>query len=575
MYRLSSGPYYAGRAYRVGNDFWENGEQLMLTRMRWVIVAVAASLATIAAGLAPTVAQAAASGSSPNPAVTHYTGTTGVARLLPRRKPALTTPLVTMPRGVRRLPNAHFSATEAAPQAPAAAAAAAAATTTSSPLVNFNGVSSRDSQFTNFEQMFEPPDQGLCEGNGFILEPVNSAYRIYSTAGKSLRGAFNINDLFNVGGKEFTSDPRCWFDRPTQTWFATILFLNDTFTAGSLLIAVRHGASPIGLWNEYAIDTTDPTGNGCPCFGDQPRIGIDQTNLYVTADEFSIQGTAFNGAEMWVIDKADLVNGAATLRFAHFAHLTTNTVAPQPALSRGNPNAEYMLGALNTNGPGAHHISVWAVTNRNQVGLGGTPTLSSVVINSQRYAQPPNAPQKGATSLLNTGDDRMQEAQFVGGTVWGALTTAVRPAGGTTVRAGGAWFQVKPTLGAAGITGASIVRQGYIASRGQYEFYPSVQPDVAGNAAVVFTLSSKSRFASAAYSLLKAGGSNFGGPIVAAAGTGPYDPAATRWGDYSFAVPNIGSDAAWLSTEYIPPKSSQTTNGLRNWGTRVFKVRLG
>ncbi len=31
----------------------------MLTRMRWLVVAVAASLATIAAGLAPTVAQAA------------------------------------------------------------------------------------------------------------------------------------------------------------------------------------------------------------------------------------------------------------------------------------------------------------------------------------------------------------------------------------------------------------------------------------------------------------------------------------------------------------------------------------
>ena len=123
------------------------------------------------------------------------------------------------------------------------------------------------------------------------------AYRIYRTTGKSLRGPFNINDLFNVGAKEFTSDPRCWFDPSTQTWFATILFLNDASTASSLLIAVRHNADPRGLWNEYSIDTTDPSGNGCPCFGDQPRIGIDQANLYVTADEFSILGPQFNGAE--------------------------------------------------------------------------------------------------------------------------------------------------------------------------------------------------------------------------------------------------------------------------------------
>jgi hypothetical protein len=547
----------------------------MLTRMRWLGVAVAASLATIAAGLAPTVAQAAASGSSPNPAVRHYTGTTGVARLVPRRTPAVTTPLVTVPRGARRLPNGHFSATEAAPSAPTSAAAAAAATTTNSALVNFNGVSSRDSQFTNFELTFEPPDQGLCKGNGFVLEAVNSAYRIYNTAGKSLRGPFNINDLFNVGGKEFTSDPRCWFDPSTQTWFATILFLNDTSTAGSLLIAVRHSPSPIGLWNEYSIDTTDPTGNGCPCFGDQPRIGIDQTNLYVTADEFSILGPQFNGAEMWVIDKSDLVSGVASARFAHFSGLTTDTVAPQPALSQGNPNAEYMLGALDPNATGDHHISVWAVTNRGQVGLGGMPTLTSTTINSEKYANPPPAPQKGATSTLDSGDDRMQQTAFVGGTAWGELTTAVQPSGDNAVRAGGAWFQVKPKLGAAGIIGASIVRQGYIDRAGRYEIYPAVQPDAAGNAAVVFTQTSASQFPSAAYATLKAGQSNFGPPVVAAAGRGPYDPNSTRWGDYSFAVPDFQSDSAWLATEYVPPKSSQTTTGASNWGTRVVKVPLG
>jgi hypothetical protein len=546
---------------------------MKLTRMRWLGVAAAASLATIAAGLAPTVAQAAASGSSPNPTVTHYTGTPGVARLVPRTKPAVTTPLVTHARGARQLPNGHFSATETAPSAPAPASAVAAATT-SSPLVNFDGVGSRDSQFTNFEQTFEPPDQGLCEGNGFILEPVNSAYRIYNTAGKSLRGPFNINDLFNVGAKEFTSDPRCWFDPSTQTWFATILFLNDTSTASSLLIAVRHSPSPIGLWNEYSIDTTDPTGNGCPCFGDQPRIGIDQTNLYVTADEFSITGTAFNGSEMWAIDKSDLVHGVPSPHFAHFSNLTTNTVAPQPALSQGKPNAEYMLSSLDPNGTGDNRLGVWAVTNRNQVGLGGTPTLTSIIIKSQKYANPPPAPQKGATSKLNPDDDRMQQTQFVGGTVWGELTTAVKPAGDSTVRAGGAWFQVKPKLGTAGIAGASIVRQGNIAAKGQYALYPAVQPDAAGNAAAVFTLSSKNRFPSAAYALLKAGRSNFGAPVVAAAGTGPYNQ-GTRWGDYSFAVPNTGSDAAWLATEYVPPRSSQTTNGLVNWGTRVFEVPLG
>src|SRR5450755_2330257 len=484
------------------------GDQVYLTRVGWLGVAVAASLATIAAMLAPAVAQASASGGSPSPAVMHYTGTPGVARLVHRHKPAVgasSAPRV-FRRGARRMPSGHFSAAEAVPGAPAPASVAAAAATGSA-LVNFNGVSSRDSQFTNYQAKFEPPDQGLCEGNGFVLEPVNSAYRIYRTTGKSLRGPFNINDLFNVGGKEFTSDPRCWFDPSTQTWFATILFLNDSSTAGSLLIAVRHNPDPRGLWNEYSIDTTDLGGNGCPCFGDQPRIGIDQTNLYVTADEFSILRPQFNGAEMWVIDKSDLVAGVASPHLVHFANLTIDgqqTQAPQPALSAGTPDAEYFLSSLDFNGTGDNRIGVWTMTDRDQVGAGGTPTLSSTVINSEAYAIPPPAPQKGAKSKLDSGDDRMQQTAYTSGTVWGELTTAVQTAGDSSVRAGGAWFQVKPKLGSAGIAAASIVRQGYIASAGKYELYPAVQPDAAGNAAVVFTLTNSVRFPSAAYATLKA-----------------------------------------------------------------------
>jgi hypothetical protein len=543
-----------------------------LTRVGGLGMAVAAGLVTIAAGLVPATAQASAPGGRAVPAVTYHTGTPGVARLVPRGAHAVTSAgNRALPRGARRLPSGAFSATEAVPGSRAPAAAA-----TGSALVNFNGVSSRDSQFTNYNLKFEPPDQGLCKGNGFVLEAVNSAYRIYNTSGKTLRGPFNINDLFNVGGKEFTSDPRCWFDPATQTWFATILFLNDRSTRGALLIAVRHSPNPLGVWNEYSINTTD-IANGCPCFGDQPRIGIDQNNLYVTDDEFSIKGPQFLGAEVWAFDKAELVAGATSLHFVRFPYLRVDgqlTLAPQPALSVGTPNAEYFLSSLNFTGQGDHRIAVWAMTKRQLVGKGLMPVLSSVVINSQRYANPPKAPQKGATSTLDSGDDRMQQTAFAAGTVWGELTTAVRPSGDTQARAGGAWFQVKPRLGAAGIAGASIVRQGYIDAAGQYVLYPAVQPDAAGNAASVFTLTGSNRFPSAAFATLKAGASSFGPPVVAAAGAGPYSKKATRWGDYSFAVPDPGTDAAWLATEYVPPRSSQTTSRFRNWGTRVIEVPL-
>jgi hypothetical protein len=45
---------------------------------------------------------------------------------------------------------------------------------------------------------------------------------------------------------------------------------------------------------------------------------------------------------------------------------------------------------------------------------------------------------------------------------------------------------------------------------------------------------------------------------VAAEGTTNYDP-----------------KAMWLATEYVPPAASQTVDGKRDWGTRVFEVPTG
>jgi len=111
-----------------------------------------------------------------------------------------------------------------------------------------------------------------------------------------------------------------------------------------------------------------------------------------------------------------------------------------------------------------------------------------------------------------------------------------------------------------------------VASLGNYLLYPAIQVDRRGTAAMVMTLSGPTFFPSAAYTVLSAGQKSFGPIHVAAAGTGPYDPNAGRWGDYSWATLDPTHNNFWLATEYIPPLSSQTVDGRRNWGTRVFEV---
>jgi hypothetical protein len=505
-------------------------------------------------------------------------GTTGIVAPAHRAPAAAGQTAAHAPRGVRATPRTLGAA---ASHASSPVAAPATSSVSSSLLENFNGTSSNDSRKTNFNQQFEPPDQGLCVGNGFVLEPVNSAFRIFKTNGHSLVGPSNVNDLFDEGSTQFTSDPRCYYDPTTNTWFATILFLSGGEVpdgqSSHLDIAVNSSGNPENIWTQYQIDTTNTGGHGCPCFGDQPTLGIDQDNLYVTTNEFSILGPQFNGAQIYAFSKKDLVAGKP-VHFAHFKNLTmagSLAASVQPATSTGAPNAEFFLSSLDPTFTTDNRLGVWAMTDRTALQHGNVPKLSSTVITSETYGVPPNAVQKGSTSQINTGDDRMQQVQFINGTVWGELTSVVSIPNDSPDRAGAAWFSVRPSLSGGHIGASVIERQGYVVDAGNYVIYPALQSTPAGNVAMVFTVTGSDHFPSAAYAVLGAGESAFGSINIAAAGTGPYARTSQRWGDYSWAVIDPSAAAVWLATEYVPPLSSQTPNGQSNWGTRVLEVAVG
>ena len=526
-------------------------------------------------------------GAAAHAATTRYTSATQGAiskvgtvnpKALPRATSSRTT-RQTRSKGTRALHGATVTAGHAAVQS------AGATTSTSNEkgglLENFNGVSSLDSAVTNFGLEFEPPDQGLCVGKDVVLEPVNSAYTIYRYDGSVVAGPFNVNALFNEGLTEFTSDPRCYFDKSTNTWFAIILFISSDNMHARTDIAVNASGDPTTPWTLYQLDATDdgsngtPSHPGCPCFGDQPLLGIDGQNLYISTNEFSILGPQFNGAQIYALPKSELVDLDPTVKFVHFENLSIGdsiAASVQPAITNGDSNAEYFLSSLDPNGTGDNRVGVWAMTNRGAVAEGGVPTLSSLVIASEAYGVPPNAPQKGASSLINSGDDRMQQTQFIHGGIWGALDTSFTPEGSSTQLDAAAWFHVRPHLSHDVLSSAELVGQGYVASAGNYLLYPAIQASGNGTAAMVFTITGPSLYPSAAYATMRPGRKSFDTIHIAAMGTGPYSAQSTRWGDYSWAILDPTHDSFWMATEYMPPLSSQTPDGLQNWGTRVFEV---
>ncbi len=490
----------------------------------------------------------------------------------------------------------------------------------------FNGLSHLDQRLADGGNQFsiEPPDQALAVGNGFVLDAVNLALRVRTVDGTPASPAVSLNRFF-VGDSaiirsiprfgRFVSDPKAYYDATHQRWFATALTIATSPDTGALLpqsdvrIAVSQTANPTGAWRIYTLDTTNGTGStprhpGCPCFGDQPLLGADANGLYISTNEFPIFVSGFNGAQIYAVSLLDLVTGIDPPRMVSFDGLP---LAEGPAYSVQPATAApgvvyggtaYFLSALDFTGTVDNRIAVWALSNTAWLttGTGAPPALTSKVIDSQSYGQPPDAQQrpgptplagliasgafgKPATehlSLIAANDDRMQQVMFDGIHLWSGLNTVVKPDNGPT-RVGLAYFIVRPSFGAAGLT-ASIASQGYVSVNRNSVLFPAAGVNPSGQGVLGFTLVGQDFFPTAAYVRL-----SVAAPPdvvrVAAAGAGPEDgftgypslggSRTARWGDYSAAAVDE-SGMLWFATEYIPSVTNRTV--LANWGTFISKV---
>ena len=130
------------------------------------------------------------------------------------------------------------------------------------------------------------------------------------------------------------------------------------------------------------------------------------------------------------------------------------------------------FGAAPALGTRANRLAVWALTNTASLNSANPAvTLSNVVIDSELYAQPPNAEQKSGLTplgdavhspleLIAANDDRVNQVVFAAGKLWAGLNTAVKQPNGAT-RVGIAYFVVTPSDPAGTLT-AIMTRQGYV-----------------------------------------------------------------------------------------------------------------
>ncbi|MBF6590516.1 MAG: hypothetical protein IVW57_08280 [Ktedonobacterales bacterium] len=507
-----------------------------------------------------------------------------------------------------------------------------------------NGLSHADQRtagsgrYTNTQFSLEPPDQGLCVGNGYMIEAVNNAiavYKGYSGSINRLTGPTALSQFFGIDPEinrttgfrgPFISDPKCVYDTVTQRWFINELLL-DNGSAGSgrsyNIFAVSASSDPRSTYTLFSFDTTNdgvngtPAHTGCPCFGDQPLIGIDKWGFYVTTNEFNNAGTAFNGAQVYAINKqaaADIAGGSPPSTPFNLVQINAaDLMAPyggisytvQPSVSApgdynktnvANQTAmngiEYFLSALDFNGTFDNRIGVWALANTRSITYGSPAlNLQLAVVNTEEYHTPSPAIQKDGTvhplrdslgetivERLNTNDDRMNQVSFAQNYLYGAVNTGLGYLDPTsTPYTGAAWFIISP-LWNKGSLGASVHRQGYVSVAGENVLFPSIAVTKNGDGVMGLSMSGPNTFPSAVYVRISADAGTFGHVHVAQYGEFTDDgftgypefggDGTARWGDYSAAIADTDG-TIWIANEYIPDAPRTV---FANWGTFVSRI---
>lgn len=457
----------------------------------------------------------------------------------------------------------------------------------------------------------EPPDQGLCAGNGRVIEMVNLVLRVYDanlhpvSGPEALETFFGQPLAFGVQGGDVTvqGDPRCYWDAGTRRWYLSQLDLDESAGTSQFNLAVSTSANPLGSYNLYSLDNTDSSNPGCAngCFGDQPLLGANQDAIFISTNEFPIFDNGFNGAVLYTIDKAALARGAGTANTV-IDYIGLSVPIPgaaagscaasggaqcwysvQPATSPSaqgdttNGGVEYALSALDFVGSGDNRIALWAITNTSSISH-SSPAIKvkEATLSSETYAAPPSFVSQKAGPIplgdsgrfspdgttpqpegpIQTNDDRMNATVYADGLIWGGLTTKMTNV--SQGKVGIAYFAVNPSLEHGRLKGR-VASQGYVVAAGNNVIFPSIGMNAEGNGVMSFTLTGDGFFPTSAYTTLNAE-SGAGDVKIAALGQSPQDSFTEyqglgtasyrpRWGDYSAAV--ASGDDIYFATEYI------------------------
>ena len=418
-----------------------------------------------------------------------------------------------------------------------------------------------------------PPDTMGAVGPSHLLEILNTDVGIFNKSTGAIISQVSLQSFWSSlgtgAGQPANSpfDPKVIYDQPSSV-FIVLTLGGGTSPDSWLMIAASATSDPTGVINKYAIDADldggVQTNNN---WADFPCIGVDATNVYVTANMFS-SSNVFQYSKVWVIPKAQLLSGSGTITWTEFTNPSGTKSTIQPVHVFGSSLTEYFIHQGYDNGatPPIRLVRISSVTFP-----GGTPTWSDlgyIQVNSYPTGTLPDAPQSGSAHLIATNDTRLCNAVFRNGRIWTTHTVA----DSTNTKTEVAWYQINPANAHPSSPGVPD-KQGRIHDTNRWYYYPSIAVNLNDAVGIAFSGSSSTEFVSAYYTariavdgdgvmdsvgLLKGGLDSY---------FKEFGSGSNRWGDYSATCIDPSDDTSfWTLQEYASTAVGSGADSGR-WGT--------
>ena len=388
-----------------------------------------------------------------------------------------------------------------------------------------------------------PADAQIASGSGYVVELVNGTEEAWTTGG-TVVGTKTLDTLFNAGSDAVT-DPQVHYDPNALRWFASA----DDPHSQEVLYAASQTSDPTGVWN---IDHFTLSGPDTP---KQTLLGVNSVNVVLTTNVFNKGDGSFVGAEVYVVNKTQLVAGGGAP-----SYWTNVPVAAEealvPAETTSTSNAMYLVSDRN----GSTTLSLFEILGTPPT---TTPTLSLLSSFTTTYTPPPSAVQSGSSNRVSTEDGRIESATWRGGALWAAATTGCHAGGNLTVLSCLHLWEDRTLPGA-----TSIVQDfNWNTGAGTYDFYPAIATDPAGDMTVVFGESSTTMDPSVLVTqqTINDAPATLETPTLLKIGTGPDQPhllctaSVCPFGAYfGAAYEPLSGSRVWVVGEYTSSSSATT-----------------